>query len=167
MPMHITQQKEQFSRAYVKAVATVAGYSLSYPDVDDDSIDVSISETGGNGSIRSPRIDVQLKCTSGEAVNNGTVSLHLKMKNYNDLRPSNVLVPRILIIIVVPNNVENWLDQTEEKLSLYHCGYWHSLRGAEESENEENITISFPSSQVFTKDQLQSMMTRIGSGGLP
>ncbi len=27
--MHITQQQEQFSNAYLRAVATVAGYSLS------------------------------------------------------------------------------------------------------------------------------------------
>ena len=56
--MHITQQQEQFSNAYLRAVATVAGYSLSKPDVDDDSIDWSIYKRGGNGTKRSPRIEL-------------------------------------------------------------------------------------------------------------
>jgi len=37
--MDINQQKEQFSNAYIQAVASVAGYSLYKPNVDDDSVD--------------------------------------------------------------------------------------------------------------------------------
>ena len=35
--MDINLQKEQFSNAYLQAVASVAGYSLYKPNVDDDS----------------------------------------------------------------------------------------------------------------------------------
>jgi hypothetical protein len=45
------------------------------------------------------------------------------------LLPENVQVPRILLVLVVPDEIERWIDQTEEKLSMYHCVYWESLRG--------------------------------------
>ncbi len=63
--MHEDQQKEQFSRAYVQAVAACAGFAWSVPSVDDDSIDMTLSQTGGRGTIRSPRLDVQIKCKAG------------------------------------------------------------------------------------------------------
>ncbi|MEO5365718.1 MAG: hypothetical protein H7831_05085 [Magnetococcus sp. WYHC-3] len=47
-------QKEHFSEAYVRAVAAVAGYSVSRPGVDDDSVDLTISAPGGNGTLRAP-----------------------------------------------------------------------------------------------------------------
>jgi len=36
----LNQRKEQFSNAYVRAVASVAGFTLAKPEVDDDSIDL-------------------------------------------------------------------------------------------------------------------------------
>jgi hypothetical protein len=44
--MHINQRKEQFSRAYIHAVASVAGYALYEPYADDDSIDCGLAARG-------------------------------------------------------------------------------------------------------------------------
>nr|WP_245543634.1 DUF4365 domain-containing protein [Methanoplanus limicola] len=35
------------------------------------------------------------------------------MKNYNDLRPENVQVPRILLVLLVPDEIDIWIDQSE------------------------------------------------------
>jgi len=35
--MDLSQRKEQFSRVYVRAVATVAGFTAYVPEVDDDT----------------------------------------------------------------------------------------------------------------------------------
>jgi hypothetical protein len=59
--MHIDQRKEQFSRAYVHAVASVAGFSLASPVVDDDSVDVIFCSRGKGGTLRAPRLEAQLK----------------------------------------------------------------------------------------------------------
>ncbi len=48
--MEINQQKEQFSNAYLQAVASVAGYSLYKPAVDDDSVDWGIAARGTIGT---------------------------------------------------------------------------------------------------------------------
>ena len=53
--METSQQKEQFSNAYLQAVTSVAGYSLYKPAVDDDSVDWGIAAKGIIGRIRAPR----------------------------------------------------------------------------------------------------------------
>jgi hypothetical protein len=165
--MDINQQKEQFSQAYVRAVATVAGFSIFDPTVDDDSVDISIAQKGGKGSIRSPRVDLQLKCTSRDLLREGEINFPLPIKNYDDLRPENVQVPRILVIVIVPDDVNTWIEQSEEKLSMHHCGYWRSLRGLPDSANDTNVTVPIPTSQPFTVGELRDMMGRVSVGGVP
>ena len=66
--MHETQQKEQFSKAYIRAIAAVGGLRVSEPEVDDDSIDMTLAARGGSGGVRSPKLDLQLKCTASGPV---------------------------------------------------------------------------------------------------
>ena len=49
-------------------MATVAGYTLYQPEVDDDSVDLGVAARGGNGTLRSPRLEIQVKCTSTEVL---------------------------------------------------------------------------------------------------
>jgi len=89
--MDINAKKEQFSQAYVQAVAAVAGYSWAKPCPDDDSIDLTLAAKGGGGTIRSPKLDVQVKCHAAEVLAEPSFSYALKIKNYDDLRDANVL----------------------------------------------------------------------------
>jgi mevalonate kinase len=52
-------QKEQFSIAYVRALAAVTGVKVTKEEVDDDSVDVTLSVSAGASS----KMDVQLKCS--------------------------------------------------------------------------------------------------------
>jgi hypothetical protein len=83
--MHLEMRKEQFSKAYVQAIAATAGFSWSVRSVDDDSIDVALHRTGGQGTVRSPQLDLQLKCTAGELPTTTDFSFSVKLKNYDDL----------------------------------------------------------------------------------
>lgn len=166
--MDVNMQMEQFSRAYVQAVAACAGFSWSVPSVDDDSVDMVLHQRGGTGNVCSPKIDIQLKCKSSPLPTDDSFSLSIKMKNYDDLRVSNLLVPRILVVVLVPKSeAKQWLRHSEEELALRHCGYWMSLRNALPSENKASQTISVPRAQTFTVESLQAIMQRIGQGGLP
>ena len=84
--MNINLQKEQFSNAYIQAVTTVAGYSLYRPDIDDDSVDLGIAAKNVTGIIISPRLELQLKCTSRDLVDSNYIRYPLKLKNYGELR---------------------------------------------------------------------------------
>jgi len=165
--MDVNQQKEQFSNAYVSAVVSVAGYALYKPQVDDDSIDWGIADRGGRGTIRSPKVDLQLKCSGRHILADEEVGFPLKVKNYNELRPENYQVPRILVVVLVPDRIEEWLKHSEESLAMHHCGYWCSLRGNPEADNTSTVTVRVPRSQQFTVESVTSIMDRIREGGLP
>jgi hypothetical protein len=165
--MDINQQKEQFSNAYLRAVASVAGYTCYKPEPDTDSVDWGIAAVGGKGTTRSPRVEMQLKCTGRSVMDVECVRFPLKIKNYDDLRAENYQVPRILIVVAVPQDIKEWLLHSEEELAMRHCGYWVSLRGHGASTNSETVTVALPRKQQFTVDALRDMMVRIGNGDLP
>lgn len=160
-------QKEQFSNAFIHAVAAAAGYATARPGVDDDSIDWQIAATGGQGTTRSTRLELQLKCRTDLPIVDDEFRLPLKVKNFNDLVAGNVMVPRILVLVMVPPKVSDWLKLDHKSLLLRHCAYWVSLRGNAPSENEETETVGVPREQRFDVTALSAMMNRIGDRGLP
>ncbi|HHY67460.1 MAG TPA: DUF4365 domain-containing protein [Alicyclobacillus sp.] len=162
--MDLSHSKEQFSLAYVKAVASVAGFAVERISVDLDSEDVMICSRSSTGRIRSPRLDVQLKCTASAVMKEDVIKYPLKIKNYDDLIPENLLVPRILVIVLVPEDPSEWLDQTEECMAMRHCGYWVSLKGMPPTKNETSVTIEIPRTHVFSVDALKRIMLQIGEG---
>jgi len=165
--MDINQQKEQFSNTYLQAVTTVAGYSLYKPSVDDDSVDWGIAAKGGTGRVRAPRLELQLKSTSRDVQDNNSIRYPLKLKNYDDLRMDNFAIPRILVVVLIPEKTADWLTQSDEKLCMRYCGYWTSLAGMPETSNTTNVTVTLPKSNQLTVAALQSIMERISQGVQP
>ena len=165
--MDLNKQKEQFSNAFVVAVAAAAGFVTGQWDVDDDSIDWQIAASGGHGTRRSPRLELQLKCTASPNIADGSIRFPLSAKNYEDLIPENVSVPRILAVVIVPTEVSEWLTLSDGSLILRNCAYWVSLRGREASENEVSVTVDVPLAQRFDVDALRAMMERVQAGELP
>ncbi|WP_347566224.1 DUF4365 domain-containing protein [Scytonema sp. UIC 10036] len=152
--------------AYIRAITAVAGYSLYRPEVDNDSIDLGIVSRGGTGKILSPRLELQLKCTARDILDDNSIKYTLNLKNYNDLK-INALVPRILVVVLVPEKITDWLKQTEDELCLKHCAYWISLREMPDTENTTNVTIEIPRSNQLISDALQAIIQRISFGSLP
>ena len=156
--MDINQRKELLSRAYVSAIAAQVGFRSAIPDVDDDSIDLLLRGRGFSSSVRNPQLDVQLKCTSKNSGCSEFLSFQLPLKNYDDLRGEDVLCPRYLFILVVPNDAAEWLSHDVDHMKLSHCCYWTSLRGFEASTNETSVTIRVPRKNVLTASSLHSLM---------
>ncbi len=152
-------RKEQFSRVYVRAVATVAGYTLYEPEVDDDSIDLGIAGRAASGFPCPPRIELQLKCTSGP-LSSEEMIYRLERKNYDDLRLDDLIVPRILVVLSVPREESEWLQQTEAELSMRRCAYWTSLRGRKSAARAGKVTIRVPRANPFTVACLCDLMRR-------
>ena len=138
--MHITARQEQFSRAAVYAIASTAGCAVSERNVDDDSVDLSLCS---KMLSRRPSVDLQLKCTGQDILAETSLRFSLSKKNYDDLRIEDLLVPRILLVVLVPPAIDQWLDQDEGRLMLRRCIYWHSLRGRVPISNE-TVTIHIP-----------------------
>ena len=165
--MESNQRKEQFSHAYVKAVAAVAGFAWYKPSVDDDSVDLGLAMRGGEGKIRSPRLEMQLKCHAAAIPTEDEFSFWSSLKNYDDLRDLSAAVRRILVVVLVPDDLEEYLVASETQLSLRRCAYWLNLGGLPDSDNETGITVRIPRSQRFCVQSLQGIMRRLGEGQLP
>ena len=162
--MEVTNsQKEQFSLAYIRAVASVAGYYPSKPEVDINSVDLTIATRGSLETLRLPKLDVQAKCSSRDMVRADGVHFPLDIDNYNELRAAR-LTPCILVVLTVPPTLDQWLTQTEEQMILRHCAYWVSLLGAPVTDNETTVTVTLPIANIFSPGDLRAMMRRIDRG---
>jgi hypothetical protein len=158
--MELSMRKEQFSHAYVRAIASVAGYDVTTPGVDDDSIDMKLSGRSVDGLPLRPRLELQLKCTSEDVIRGDQVVYPLKLKNYDELRITNILVPRLLVVVHVPEAEEEWLRHSEVELAMRRCGYWVSLFGMTETANKSKVSIYLPRGNVFDVAGLRGLMGR-------
>jgi hypothetical protein len=165
--MDLNEQKQQFSVAFIRAVAAVCGLAYATPDTDDDSIDATIALRGGGGSVRSPKLDLQLKCSSNLAIGPDFVSFVLPVKNYDELRPSNVMVPRILVVVAVHDTLTDWLKCSESEFAMRKCAYWLSLRDKEATPNSVSVTVQIPRRQQFDPPGLTNIFDRLKLSGLP
>jgi hypothetical protein len=159
--MSRTAQQEYFGDAFLLAVAAVAGCAVSLRRPDDDSIDWTLSCK----LSRRPKIDVQMKTWTGDDGSNDPIRYPLKRKNYDDLILADVLAPRILVLVMIPQDIGEWMVLSVEQLVLRRCGYWVSLAGQPQSENETSVTVSVPRANVLTVNALQGLMQQINEGG--
>jgi len=166
--MDKNKQKELLSLAYVKAVAATAGLGWYSPYPDDDSIDVGLAFKGTVGKMRSPRLELQAKATSRDLIrDDGMIHFPLPVKNYHDLRDPNVMVPRILVVMLIPKEKDQWLEISDEQMLVRHCAYWQSLRSLPDTTNTVSETVHVPVSQRFDVCGLLKIMDQIASDGFP
>jgi hypothetical protein len=159
--MDVNAQKEQFSTAFLYAVSAVAGCALSKPLPDDDSVDWTLSKR----LPRRPRLDVQIKCTAGDDWKGDHISFPLKRKNYDDLILTNLISPRALIVVTVPDDISEWILLDSQELALRHCAHWVSLAGSAPTTNMTSVTVRIPRENVFSSDALTRIMDSINDNG--
>jgi uncharacterized protein DUF4365 len=156
------EQKQQLSFAYVHAIAARTGYACDRPTVDDDSVDLVIGARGlihRHAVMRSPRLELQVKATAQDCVKEDHVVFPLAVKNYNDLKET-TMIPRLLVVLVLPPDPLQWLEHTEEGLLTRRCAYWLSLRAMPDTDNKATITIRPPRQNLFNVEGLRSLMDR-------
>ena len=157
--MDLNTRKERFSLAYINAVASQAGYQMVEPPVDRDSVDGVLMGDFG----RRPRIEYQAKATARDVIHGRNIAFPLPIKNYDDLR-ADVQTPRILLIMLMPDDEDEWLSQTAEQLCLRYCCYWLSLADRAQVTNTDNVTVHIPLTNVFGSSQLTDLMSKAERG---
>lgn len=158
--MTSNMRKSRLSLSYIEAVASHAGFWVDEPKADYDSIDGSLYANSG----KRPRIEFQAKATSQDIVREDCIHFSLTVKNYNDLRIE-AINPRILIVLVMPQTTDEWIEQTQSALCIRKCAYWMSLRGRPETSNTSSVTVQLPLYNVFNVEQLANMMRKTESIG--
>ena len=152
-------QMEQLSMAYIRAVAASAGYQISKPEPDTDSVDGVLMASFG----RKPQLNFQAKATTQDFRIGSELHFPLSIKNYNDLR-ADTLIPRILIVLLMPREQAQWMNQTDEELCLRRCAYWVCLADRPDTTNTSSVTVEVPTSNVFDHEQLVDLMQKVNRG---
>ena len=67
---------------------------------------------------------------------------------------------RILVVLFLPQNPDEWLHHSEEALVSKRCAYWVSLRGAPASDNPKHQTVYIPRKNLLSVAALTEIMTR-------
>src|SRR4051812_9707335 len=124
-----SRRQEALSRAYVRAIAAQAGLICGEPE-QDFGIDLclrAVRRRGQRYADVSGQLDLQVKSTTRANVGATHVAYDLEVKNYDNLREGGDNCPRILLVLVLPEEETQWLSQSPEELILRHCAYWLSL----------------------------------------
>ena len=162
--MDLNHQKEQFSNAFVRAIAAQAGCNYQTLDVDDMSVDFSLVKRLSR-KFKNPQLDIQLKSTSYPDIQNGYIMYRLPKKNYDDLRDTRVRTPSILVLVCLNEQVQDWIRYEDEQMILFKNAFWLSLRGMDETEYSETVPIRIPLENRFNVDFLTQAMETIASKG--
>ncbi|CAK0768454.1 hypothetical protein CCP3SC1AL1_4480002 [Gammaproteobacteria bacterium] len=114
-------------------------------------------------------IKVQLKATTIKPIDHGkSWSYALKgIHRYDDLRKPTVSTPRILVVLFLPSNSEDWLTLDDKGLVLRKCAYWVSLRNAKPSVNTTTQTVYLPKNHRFDPKGLSALMARLSNNDIP
>ena len=160
--MTSNDRAEQLSLVYVQAVAAGASYTTANRSLDRDGVDIAVN---AGGSMR-PSLDIQLKATRGLGLlRDGCFHFPLKVRNYDLLRVETI-IPRLLVVLDLPQNELDWLRVTPAELIIRKAAYWLNLRHAPETGNVESVTVPLPQDNLFDVAGLRSLMQQARSGAI-
>ena len=134
--MTIEQIKEQLSNRFIGILAAHKGFAIEKGEIDsgiDYTLKRSYSYTQPSGKTRwtfdGRYIDIQLKATTDNSVIDqpDSIKYDLEAKTYNDLveRQSNGAAPLILILFILPNDQNTWVDIDINEIKLRKHAYWY------------------------------------------
>jgi len=157
------QIESELSLAYLHAVAAKASFSVTVPHIDSDGVDAIVAAKGYltvESESYSPRIEIQLKASINAAANEeGQIPFVLSKKNYDELR-ANSMVPRLLVLLVLPVDHMAWLIHEPERLIIQKCAYFLNLRGMAERSDVDSPTVYLPVVNMLTPELLIELMIR-------
>jgi hypothetical protein len=162
-------RQELLCRAYVHAIAAQAGVHCSRPDPD-YGIDLSLRHVAivsRRHRDTSVQVDLQLRSTTRAGVTETEVMLDLDVETYNDLRTPETFCPRLLVVLVMPDEEAEWVSQSSDELAIRHCAYWLSLHGYAETSARSTIRIGIPLINRFSVEAVLTIMQRLQEGKLP
>jgi hypothetical protein len=166
--MDENEQKQRLSIAYLHTVASAAGCACQAPEVDNDSVDRTIVARGWlhkKALFRSPKIDVQLKSFGREPLSEdeSSFTFRLNRKNYDELR-HRAQVPRLLVVLLLPREPQQWLEQDHDRMITRHAAYYVSLAEMADAPQRSKVPVELPRTNLLTVDALRRLMAQASRG---
>jgi len=167
--MTVDQIKEQLSNRFIGVLAANKGFAIDKGEIDlgiDYTLKKSYHYTSGSGKTRwnfdGRYIDLQLKATTDNSIVDGANSIKydLEAKSYNDLveRQTNGTLPLVLILFILPNDQNTWVDIDVNELRLRKHAYWFvPPEGSVQTTNEYRVRIEIPKTNIIGLDSFNTL----------
>lgn len=167
-----TEMMESFQEAYVRGVAAAAGCVVYGKPEIDEGVDIVLTHRADVHLIgdKTAHLEIQMKSSADGPIENGEyITATLRRSRFDDFRAENITVNKIVVILHMPEDQEEWVTLGDTALSLHHRAYWVNLQGlpAIADPEQKSITVRAPTSQYFDDVALCRMMQRIGQWGKP
>jgi Domain of unknown function (DUF4365) len=164
MPLTDNDIKAELSYAYLHAVAARAGFGCEVTGRHSDNAGVDayvrVKERLAQDVVHTNFcFEVQLKATSQiPAVEAERFSYWFKdVDRYDNLRERSAPMPKLLVVLFLPEDAGKWLEHSEEALVARRCAYWVSLWDAPASANRTGQTVYLPRTNLLSVDGLRHL----------
>jgi len=158
----------ELSYAYLHAMAARAGFGCEYAGRPSDNAGVDaylrVRERLTPESILTNfAIEVQLKATSkAPTLEAGRYSYWLDdVKRYDELRARSAPMPKLLVVLYLPEDAARWLEHSEDALIARRCAYWVTLWDAPATKNKSGQTIYLPQANLLSPQGLREVARRL------
>jgi len=163
-------RKAELSYAYLHAVAAAAGFAChdTHRHLDGCGVDaqIDISERLAKTALLTDfSLHFQLKATSRRLpVVDGKISFPLDVDQYEKLRRAKVAIPRLIVLMTLPEEDKSWLHVSPEKLVARRCARWTTIRGELPTLNKNTVTVHFDVERVLTPKALRDIARLVALG---
>lgn len=146
-----TWQKEQISCAYLHAIAAHEGLTVARWSVDKDGVDATVRRGG-------PMVDIQLKCSQRVHLVGDSHAFDLDVPTYNKLRAPDRSAPGYLALVIVPEDIREWIVHDDQEVLLRCHGYYKCLDGAPEPKGQATVAVHLPLINRLDGEALRTMI---------
>jgi hypothetical protein len=154
--------QESLSRSYIHAIAGSAGVNLHVGREFDYGFDGTFRPV----IVRDKRrvesgfpVDFQLKCTKNWSHEADKVAYSIETKTYNDLVTRDPEgIGAVLILLCVPNDPAEWVEVSEDYITMRRCCYYTVLSGTPVANEESTKKILIARANVLTPNALTGLL---------
>lgn len=152
-----------FGEVFVRALAAASGVTIakSEPDVTGD--DFTFGYPGTLRGVSFPKVDVQVKSWSKPISDDRFWSYPMRVQHFNNLAGNTYLLPRFLVLVVVPEEPGQFATGEHSRLVLRHSAYWVSLRSFSrlDTATKKKVTVKVPKANLLTTSSLLGLLEMV------
>jgi hypothetical protein len=167
----MTLHMEELQKSYIQAIAAAAGCTVGEFRVDANKEDLII-EHRSTAHVEDLVMSLRLQLKSTHTVPHSafssaagaTFSYVLDNETLAVLAAPNFTIPRILVVMLMPEHPQDWVLTGSDHLALHNRCYWVNLTGVRAT-GAASTTVQIPWANVLDAQSLCDIMGRIGMGG--
>lgn len=168
-----TLHMEELQKSYIQAIAAGAGCTVGELRLDANKVDLTVEHRSSSHSVDSVvLVRLQLKSThtishsDHDSAPGAAFSYSLDNETLRVLSQPVFTVQRLLVVMIVPKEPQDWVVTDDHSLILHNRCYWVNLVGVSTS-GVSSTTVHIPWANVLDAQSLCDIMGKIGQGVAP